>query len=146
MSLVWGSSAATEDFVKAAETIAVLLASQGQHNDAQEAYACTSVADRAKLVWLGNTAIRFAPEHNRTHVAQVVKLALDAPEAGGPGVAADFVVAPEHQSINNELWYRGYRVLKGDGRVDLGLLARTPAEVARRIVGLYTVRSMKVLA
>ena len=127
---------------QAAEVIAVLLASQGQHDDAQAAFACT---DRDVLIALGNNAIRTAPEHNRTHVAQVVKLALDNPENGGPGVAADFVSKPEINHGTGETWYRAYRK-ESHSDVDLGLIGRTQAQILRRVVGLYVVRGWKALS
>jgi hypothetical protein len=122
-----------------------ILASQGEHGWAQEA-----LISRDRQVWqrLADLAIRTAPEHNRTHVAQVVKLALDNPANGGSGDAQDFAVLPEPNQATGEMWYRGYRCPEGVGpgkpHHDTGLFWRYPEQVARRIVGLYVARTIQM--
>jgi hypothetical protein len=97
---------------------------------------------------LADKAIRTAPEHNRTHVAHTLKLALDSPQNGGPGLAQDFAVLPEPNLSTGETWYRGFRCPEGIGpgkpHYDTGLFWRDPAQVARRIVGLYVAREIKM--
>src|SRR5579872_6433026 len=123
------------------ETLMALLASHGEHEWAK--YASESQT-RSEWQHCADIAIRSAPEHNRTHVAQVVKLALDNPSNGGDGEAQDFAVLPEPNQATGELWYRGYRCPQGVGpgkpHFDTGLFWRNPEQVKRRIVGLYVAR------
>jgi hypothetical protein len=97
---------------------------------------------------LADKAIRTAPEHNRTHVAHTLKLALDSPQNGGPGVACDFTILPEVNVGLREIWYRAFRCPKGIGlgkpHYDIGLCYRYPEQVKRRIVGLYVAREIKM--
>lgn len=128
------------------ETLAAFLAAHGFHlSTIAEAHDSTT-----RLQWeaLADKAIRSAPEHNRTHVAHTLKLALDNPDNGGPGVAQDFAILPEVNHALGETWYRAYRCPEGTGpgkpHFDTGMCWRYPEQVARRIVGLYVAREIKM--
>lgn len=116
-----------------------ILASQGQHKEAQEALASTERGQWNRLV---DHAIRTAPEHNRTHVAYVLKLALDDPSTGGPGIAQDFAIVAEENKCTGAMWYRACIVPTNGRCIDAGLFGPDPEVIKRRIVGLYVAREI----
>lgn len=120
------------------------LAAEGEHDAAQEALASTTRAEWNRLVDL---AIRMAPEDNRTHVAHVLKLALDNIEFGGAGLAVDFIIEPEANPCTGAMWYRAYMLQQVDGitqRIDAGLYGPDAETIKRRTVGLYVVRNIQM--
>lgn len=112
--------------------LGAFLSAHHNHEAAAKAYASVT---RNEWVSLADLAIRTAPEYNRTHVAQVVKLALDSPENDGPGDAADFEIRKEQHPLSDAAIYRAYRADEF-----LGLAHHDVAPLLRRLVGMYVVR------
>ena len=126
--------------MKIQEIIAAFLASQGQHKQAEEALAATDRRDWQRLV---DETIRTAPETNRTRVARALKLTMDRPANGGPGMAADFVIKAEpHPMQAGKVYYRAWRVphIVPAPLVDTGFVSDDLDALERRIVGMYVVR------
>lgn len=151
--LFFGKREAAKVFgMKIQDILGAFLSAHGKHALATEAFESTS-----RAVWnrLGDEAIRSAPEYNRTHVAQVVKLALDDPENGGPGDAQDFEIRPEARRTTLVLgavampdtkpMYRGYMMAKLGGATDCGLASDDIENLKRRIVGMYVARTITVV-
>lgn len=124
--------------MKIQETLGAFLSAHGKHELAAEAFEST---DRNTWVKLADEAIRSAPEFNRTHTAQVIKLALDAPENGGPGEAEDFVIRTEENPVLAGIPI--YRAYKSGTMEYCGLASNDKEKLARRLVGMYVVRNIE---
>ena len=124
------------------QIIAAFLAAQGQHKEAAEVLASDN---RGTWLRLGEHAIRTAPEYNRTHVAHSIRYALDRPENGGGGTAADFILKPEaHPMLEGVTLYRAWRINDDRTLADTGFVSEDTEALKRRVVGLYAVRAIVV--
>lgn len=139
--------------MKIQEILGAFLSAHGKHAEAARAFEST---DRLTWEHLADEAIRSAPESERTHVAHTVKLALDAPETGGPGQATDFEIRPETRRVPaiegaqpGEPIRTMYRAWMKDATEekwhDCGLASEDISNLKRRIVGLYVAREIKVV-
>lgn len=119
--------------------LGAFLSAQGQHELARQAFESDN---RLDWVRLGDEAIRSAPEYNRTHVAHVVKLALDSPDCGGPNLADDFELRKENDPLTTLPVYRAYRLRPGVLPEYMGLASREIDKLERRVVGMYVARNI----
>lgn len=117
--------------------LGAFLSAHGKHDLATQAFEST---DRKDWLRLGDEAMRSAPEHNRTHVAHIVKLALDSPANGGPGEAQDFEIRRIPHPLNAEQFI--FKAYFADGK-EAGFSHHDVGPVARRLVGMYVVRCIQ---
>jgi hypothetical protein len=127
---------------KVQHILSVFLAEQGHDVPAQEALHAET-----RLEWerLADLAIRTAPESKRTEVAQAIKYALDLPENGGPGLAADYLLRRvAHPLQPGQFLYRAYRVYKLRDPEFIELVSPDVETLKRRVVGSHVVRNFFV--
>ena len=119
------------------------LATNGCWQPANEAQLSTT-----RMEWerFADLAIRTAPESRRTEVAQAVKLALDARENGGPGVAADYILRKAaHPMQDGYFLWRAFRITENPAiPVFMGLVSDDLESLKRRVVGCCVVRNFVV--
>jgi hypothetical protein len=125
------------------EILGSFLSAYGEHELARLAYESTT---RNDWVRLGDETIRRASEHNRTHTAHAVKLALDNPKNGGPGRAVDFEMRSEqHCNMPEITMWRAWMIQPEGPAVDCGLASADKDVLKRRIVGSYVARKITVI-
>lgn len=122
--------------MKIQDILGALLSAYGKHHSARLAFESTKPEEWQAL---GDQAIAAAPEHNKTHTAQVVRLALDDKANGGLGVAADYEIRKESNPVTGAPWFRAYRRVLG-GLTDIGLASPEKEKLERRVVALHVVR------